>query len=275
MVQRLCVRAAFLATLAVLLVLSLVTQSAQAAPVGKFSLKSKEVNEVGGGWHVYVTIELPKPPLTAHQSMRFLLTKTAVYERSLIDGKDEPVMNRMVMENQAPSTESLDIDFADPSGKIFKATRFDFSLARARGYEAGEYKIELRTSDGFTVGSTADLILKGDNPPVNRRAIAFNAKDKTMKKVEGYDGGANQAKNDEPVAAANTGPSEVTPTGTATGFVPQEGMQETEEEKIKTKPGGCGCEVPGRGGPLSAALFFLPVLGIGLVALRRRSSRRA
>lgn len=255
---------------------TLVTFPRSAHAAGVFKLKSAEVNEVSGAWHLYVTIELPKAPLTAHQSMKFLFTKTMVYERSLIDGHNEPVINRQVLQNQTPSVESLDVDFADPSGKIFKGTRFDFGLTRARGYEAGEYKVEVRTSDGVTIGSTANLILKGDNPVVDRRAMAFSAKEKGIKKIEGYDAGANQAKNDDPPPATNNnGPAEVTPTGTATGFVPKEGLQETDEEKIKTRPKGCGCEVPGNGGPGTALFFFLPVLGIGVVALRRRTSRRA
>lgn len=245
------------------------------AGVGTFKMKSTEVNEVSGAWHVYVTIELPKPPLTAHQSMKFLFTKTMVYERSLIDGHAEPVINRQALQNQTPSVESLDVDFADPSGKIFKGTRFDFGLTRTRGYEAGEYKVELRTSDGTNIGGAATLTLKGDNPVVDRRAMAFNAKEKSIKKIDGYDGGANQAKNDDPVAANPNGPSEVTPTGTATGFVPKEGMQETDEEKIKVRPKGCGCELPGSGGPTTALFFLLPILGIGAIAVRRRTSRRA
>lgn len=254
------------AVVAVLLTFSV---SAHAA-YGTFKLKSQEATEVSGAWHIYVTIELPKAPLTAHQPMKFLFTKTMVYERSLVDNQKDPVITRQALQNQTPSVENLDVDFADPSGKIFKGTRFDFGLTRARGYEAGEYKVELRTADGTTVGGSANLILKGDNPVVDRRAMAFGAKEKTIKKVEGYDGGTNQAKNDEPVAQANNGPAEVTPTGTATGFVPKEGLQETEEEKIKTRPAGCGCEVPGGAGPGAALFFLVPVLGIGLVAVRRR-----
>lgn len=250
--------------------------------VGTFKLMSTESTEVSGAWRVRVTIELPKAPLTAHQTMKFLFTKTAVYERSLVDGKSEPVMNRQALSNQQPSVESLDVDFADPSGKIWKGTRFDFGLTRARGYEAGEYKVELRTSDGTTIGQSANMTLKGDNPVVDRRAMAFNAKEKTIKKVDAYDGGTNQAKNDDP-APSNpnmSGPAEVTPVGTATGFVPKEGLEETEEEKIKTRPKGCGCEVvglplaAGAHGQMGAAVFFLmPIVGIGLFAARRRSSR--
>jgi hypothetical protein len=267
------IRQAVFALLAAIATLVAFPRAAHA--IGTFKLKSNEATEVSGAWHIYVTIELPKAPLTAHQSMKFLFTKTTVYERSLIDGHNEPVVNRQPLENQTPSVESLDVDFADPSGKIFKGTRFDFGLTRTRGYEAGEYKVEVRTSDGTTIGAPSHLILKGDNPVVDRRAIAFNAKEKSIKKVDAYDAGANQAKNDEPTPNNPNGPSEVTPMGTATGFVPAEGLQETDEEKIKTRPKGCGCEVPGHGGPGTAFLFFLPVIGIGLVAARRRASRRA
>ena len=266
------IRQALSAILAV--VATLVAFPRAALAVGTFKLKSTEATEVSGAWHLYVTLELPKAPLTAHQSMKFLFTKTVAYERSLIDGHAEPVLNRQALQNQTPSVESLDVDFADPSGKIFKGTRFDFGLTRARGYEAGEYKVEVRTTDGTTLGAPANLTLKGDNPVVDRRAMAFNAKEKSIKKVDAYDAGASQAKNtDDPTPANTNGPSEVTPTGTATGFVPKEGLEETDEEKIKTRPKGCGCEVIGlplAGGPGTALFFLLPIIGIGLVAARRR-----
>lgn len=259
--------------------LALVTFLARDAhAVGTFKLKSTEATEVSGAWHVYVTIELPKAPLTAHQSMKFHFTKTMAYERALIDGHNDPVVNRQALQNQTPSVESLDVDFADPSGKIFKGTRFDFGLTRTRGYEAGEYKVELRMSDGTNIGAAQTLILKGDNPVVDRRAIAFNAKEPGVKKVEGYDGGANQAKNDEPSAANNMG--EVTPTGTAKPFIPKEGYEKTAEEEIKVKPGGCGCSVPGSDptspfGPESL-LWLAPLAGIGVAfRLRRRRDSHA
>ncbi len=246
------------------------------AATGTFKMKSTEVNEVSGAWHIYVTIELPKAPLIAHQSMKFLFTKTMVYERSLVDGKAEPVINRTALQNQTPSVESLDVDFADPSGKIFKGTRFDFGLTRTRGYEAGEYKVELKTSDGTTIGSPANLVLKGDNPVVDRRAIAFNAKESGVKKVEGYDGGAKVAQNDEG-PAANNNMGEVTPTGTAKPFIPKEGFEKTSEEEIKTRPKGCGCSVPGTAD--AGSLFWLSplavVVGAGILARRRRRQPRA
>ena len=178
--------------------LALVTTfAATPRALGTFKLKSTEATEVSGAWHIYVTIELPKAPLTAHQTMKFNFTKTMAYERALIDGHNEPVLNRQALQNQTPSVESLDVDFADPSGKIFKGTRFDFGLTRTRGYEAGEYKVEVKTADGVSDRQPArTLILKGDNPVVDRRAIAFNAKEPGVKKVEGYDAGAKAATND-------------------------------------------------------------------------------
>ncbi|MBX3228865.1 MAG: hypothetical protein KIT84_41960 [Labilithrix sp.] len=266
------VRLLLVAVLATLV--SLVT-TADAA-VGSWQLKSREAQEVSGAWHIYAKIELPKAPLTAHQTMRFVFTKTMVYERSLIDGHAEPVINRQSLTGQSPSTESLDVNFSDATGKIFKGTNFDFGLTRVRGYEAGEYSVELRTSDNTIIGGKQTLILKGDNPVVDRRSMAFNAKDPKVKKIEGYDAGSNQAMNDSNELPANNNagaPGEVTPTGTATGFVPKEGLQETEEEKIKTKPGGCGCETVGARSPASALVLFLPIAAAGVVSYRRR--RRA
>jgi hypothetical protein len=257
------------ATLFALAALLFLPRTAHAA--GSFKLKSTEVNEVSGAWHLYAKIELPKAPLTAHQSMKFNFTKTMVYERTLVDGKSEPVLTKQPLKDQQPSIESLDVDFADASGKIFKVTNFDFGLTRTRGYEAGEYKVELKTADGVVIGSPVTLILKGDNEVVDRRAIAFNAKDKSVKKVEGYDAGANQAKNDD---VEHSGPQngEVTPTGTATGFVPKEGQSPVEEENIKTRPKGCGCDVAGA--PTNVLAIVASSAGLALVAVRRRRRAR-
>jgi MYXO-CTERM domain-containing protein len=255
--------------LACLALVGLVTLFARdVSALGTFKLKSSEAQEVSGAWHVYVTIELPKPPLTAHQTMKFNFTKTMAYERALIDGHNEPVLNRQALQNQTPSIESLDVDFADPSGKIFKGTRFDFT--RNRGYEAGEYKVEVKTTDGTTVGSTATLILKGDNPVVDRRAIAFNAKESGVKKVDGVDAGAKVAQNDDAPASNTMG--EVTPTGTAQPFIAKEGLEKSPEEEIKTRPKGCGCSLPGGVDP-GGLLWLAPLAGLGALVRRRRTAR--
>ena len=120
---------------------------------GSFKLRSPAVSEVSGGWHVYCDVSLPKPPPIPHVTLKFLFTKTAVYERDLVDNSPKPVTNRQSLVGQQPSVESLEVDFSDASGKIFNITHFDFSLTRIRGYEAGEYKVQVRTSDGADVGS--------------------------------------------------------------------------------------------------------------------------
>lgn len=253
------------------------TIAGDASALGTFKLTSTEAIEVSGAWRVRVTIELPKAPLTAHQTMKFHFTKTVAYERSLIDGHNEPVLNRQVLSNQSPSIESLDVDFADPSGKVFKGTRFDFGLTRARGYEAGEYKVEVKTSDGTNIGGSQNLTLKGDNDVVDRRAMSFNAKESGVKKVAGYDGGNGPPKQGDDTPAANNTMGEVAPTGVAQPFIPKEGYNKTPEEEIKTRPKGCGCTVPGStdSGSLLSLASIAP-LGIGLAFLSyRRRARRA
>jgi len=241
---------------------------ARASAAGSFKLKSTEVQEVSGAWHVWVTIELPKPPATPHMPMKFLFTKTAVYERSLVDNHKDPVLNRMSVNGQNPSVESLDVDFADARGKIFKITRFDFGLTRTRGYEAGEYKMQVHTADGMDVGGSQTIVLKGENPVVDRRSITFNAKDGHIKKIDGVDAGPRNT-NEDVAPVQNV---DVQATGTAAPFVPPEGYEKTPEEEIKERPKGCGCTIPGGVGAHGAAgLAGAGVLfGLGLRRRRRR-----
>jgi hypothetical protein len=260
-----------LAALGLLVVLT-VTTMAHAA--GTFKLKSTEVQEVSGGWHIFVDIGLPKAPSLPHMPMKFLFTKTVVYERALVDNHADPVINPQALVNQVPTIEDQDVDFADPSGKIFNRTRFDFSLARTRGYEAGEYKVQLRTSDGVEVGSTVRLVLKGDNPVVDRRAMNFGAKDSNgIKKVDnGVDAG-QVAKNDsdENSTGAST---EVSASGSATPFIPNSAYEKTPEEEVKTRPAGCGCAIPGLETPRGAIAYAgLSVVLLVVVGARRRRSR--
>jgi hypothetical protein len=245
----------------------------QAFAAGSFKLKSGAVNEVGGAWHVFVTVELPRAPTLAHVPMKFLFTKEAVFERALIDGHDGPVTNRMVLQNQTPQVESLDVDFSNGSGKIFKVTRFDFSLSRERGYEAGEYSVKVRTSDGVEIGGTGRLTMNGENPVVDRRAITFNAKDKSVKKIPGYGEDGGVAENGPPKNDTDETPvqsSEVQATGTAAPFIPPDAYNKQPEEEVKTRPAGCGCVVAGASG--SDGLLGLGgfAFGLALVGLRRR-----
>ncbi len=241
----------------VLLAISLF--AVDAAAYGSYRLRSTEANEAGGQWHIYLRLDLPSAPALPHVPMKFSFTELTAYERALTDASKDPVLNRIPMQNQLPKMESLDVDFADGTGKIFKTTNYDFSLTRARGYEAGEWKMQVKTSDGQDVGTPQTVTLHGDNPVVDRRSISFSAKPKETKK----DAGAEVAQND--TAPTST---EVTPVGTAPPFVPPEGFQKTDEEQIHTKPGGCGCDVPGT--TQSGIAVLVTGFALGLLALRRK-----
>jgi MYXO-CTERM domain-containing protein len=255
-------------------VLAMTSWPSVAHAAGSARLKGSEIQEVSGAWHVFVRIELPKAPPIAHVPMKFVFTKLAVYERAQTD--TGLVTNRQPLQNQLPSTESLDVDFANAQGKIYNRTDFDFGLTRTRGYEAGEYKLQIRTSDGIEIGSPMQLTLKGDNPIVDRRSITFEARKKGMEKVDnGLDGGsAQQAKNSgDDTSSAGPGNGEVAATGSAAPFIPNDAYQPTDEEKIKEKPGGCGCSTPGLSRRASALVGFAALaMAAALLSRRRRRS---
>ena len=243
-----------------LVILAISLFAVDAAAYGTYRLRSTEANEAGGQWHIYLRIDLPSAPSLPHMPMKFSFTELTEYERALTDASKDPVINRIPMQNQIPKVESLDVDFADSTGKIFKTTNYDFSLTRARGYEAGEWKFQLRTADGTDVGQPQTITLHGDNPVVDRRSISFSAKPKEKK-----DAGTEVAQNDTNTAPTTT---EVTPVGTAPPFVPPEGFQKTDEEQIHTKPGGCGCDVPGS--TQSGIAIFVTAIGLATLVLRKK-----
>jgi hypothetical protein len=247
------------------------TIATSAFAAGSAKLKTPEVTEVSGAWHVFVTIELPKAPATPHVPMRFVMQKTAVYERSLTDQSKEPVNNRMTLQNQTPTTESIDVDFANPQGKVFKGTNFDFGLTRTRGYEAGEYLLQIRTPDGVDIGGKMSLTLKGQNEVVDRRSITFDAKKPGIKKVDdGSDPNAppKTAKND--TTDSQMPSQDVAPSGSAAPFIPADAYNKTPEEEIKEKPGGCGCTVPGLPASTSPLAILGAVAALGFIAARRK-----
>lgn len=238
--------------------------AANAWAAGTFKLRTTSVQEVSGGWHVYCELSLPKPPPIAHQTLKFVFTKTMAYERDLVDNNPNPVVNRQALTNQNPSVESLEVDFANASGTIYARTVFDFSLTRTRGYEAGEYKVQVRTGDGVDIGGSANIILNGDNPVVDRRAMSFEAKSGMKKVASNVE---TPAKTDETVAAAPLN-GEVAPAGSAPPFLTNDAFQKQPEE-IAAHPSGCGCRVVpvspgGRTGLVLAAV------GLGLIASRRK-----
>ena len=146
-------------------------------------------------------------------------------------------------------------------------------MTRQRGYEAGEYKVQVKTSDGTDIGSAAQITLKGENAIVDRRAMTFNAKEKSIKKVDnGLDGGLVAKNDNSDVAAAAPTGGDVTASGTAAPFIPADAYNKTPEEQgLKEHPKGCGCSVPGAAEGPGAFFVGLPLAALALVAARRRS----
>lgn len=92
--------------------------SVDASAGGTYRLRSTEVQESGGQWHLYLAIDLSSAPPLPHMPMKFMFTELTQYERALTDNSKDPVLNRIPIQNALPKTESLDVDFADGTGKI-------------------------------------------------------------------------------------------------------------------------------------------------------------
>jgi hypothetical protein len=218
-----------------------------------------------------------------HTPMRFTFSKEAVDERAIMQKGADPVHHRMVQDTPAKQIQSMDVDFADASGKVFKSTYFEFDLRRDGGYfEAGEYLVSLSGPDG-DVGGAQKLVLKGDNPPVYRGAMDFSGDAKSTKKKgvdiqsvsTGLDGGAKVASNDDTNAAVPSG--DVAPVGNGGSMIPDSAYNKTaEEEGVKDHPSGCGCIAAGleSQGAAPFAMGSALLLGLGL-ALLRISRRRS
>jgi len=264
-------RAAFIAIASATVILFSGGQSFAAG--GAFSIKTPSVDEKSGEWHIKVRIDLPRAPPMMHTPMRFTFSKDVVDERAIMSKGAEPVHTRMVVATPAKQIVSMDVDFGDASGKVYKSTYFEFDLQRAKGYfEAGEYTVALSSPDG-DVGGAQKITLKGDNPPVYRGAMDFSAKDTKKKgpKIQNVSNdvdAGDQSDKDTPTAAAAVA-TDVAPVGNAPGMVPGSAFNKTaEEEAVQDHPKGCGCVAAGLEHGSAAA--GAAILGVGIAVARRR-----
>ena len=269
----------FALTLLSLVMMVLFAGSAVAA--GRLQWKSNKFSErEGGSWRIELAIYLPRAPDVAYVPMKFEFQPTVYYERSLVDGREGPVENRVPLEGRQALIESVDVGFLDAgTAKIESRTKFTFKLTRALGYEAGEYKVTVRDArNGNTIGTATTITLEGQNEIIDRRSIVFTG-EKKKKKEEKKEGGSEGEKKDDSAAqpaeekAASDAPSEG---GSEEGGSEEGGSDKGEGEgadeyTIKDKPGGCGCRVPAGGASANALLFS--VLGLALLGFARRSRR--
>jgi MYXO-CTERM domain-containing protein len=262
----------FLLFCAALFAAALAPRPALAA--GSASLSTKEPTEVDGRWKMSMTIDMGSMPDLPHVPFLLSFTATSLYERALLDKTgDKPQLNKIALANQQPTVLSMDVGFSDPTGKIFKTTKFDFQIRRDRGFEAGEYDLVVkRESDGVQIGQKIHLTLKGDNPIVDRRAIVFSGEKKEKKKdPPPSDGDGDKDKDAKKDNAA--GDTDKKPEGDAK---PAEGEGDgaAPPPPVPPKQGGCGCSVPGSEAPAWPAGVALAFVGLAL-ARRRATPRHA
>ncbi len=265
--------------LALLSIVMMVLVAAPASAAGRLQWKSNKFSErEGGSWRIELAIYLPRAPDVAYVPMKFEFQPTVYYERSLVDGREGPVENRVPLEGRQALIESVDVGFLDAgTAKIESRTKFTFKLTRALGYEAGEYKVTVRDArNGNTIGTATTITLEGQNEIIDRRSIVFTGekkKKKEEKKAE--DGGEKQEESaDKPAeekAGSEGGEGDASESDSAEGDGEGDG-EDADEYTIKDKPGACGCRVPG-GGSSTPNGLLLSVLGLALLGLARRSFR--
>jgi hypothetical protein len=246
-----------------LLALAVLLLAASAWAMGSAQWKSTKVQESDESWKVEVTIRLQRPPDTSLIPMRFSFTPIAYYERALVDNHEGPVRRVVPLMNKQPMVESVDVGFLDPgTGKLENRTRFSFRVTRARGYEAGEYEVEIKDArSDQSIGGKTRLIFDGDNAVIDRRAMDFSGQEKPKKKEE--------PKDEEPQKAREYSPDD--PAYWEGGPKEPEAKEEDRPPPASMREGGCGCRV-NDAGVSSAGLTALLLLGICL-GLRRRSNR--
>lgn len=232
--------------------------------------KKRAINESNESWTLDLEFHFDKPPDIVYVPISFEFQQTVYYENTLEDGQEKPRMRRVPIEFKQPLIETQDVGFLDAgSGKTMSRTRFTFKLTRARGFEAGEYKVTVTNKrSGRKLGQPVPLTLNGENEVIDRRAISF-------------DGERKKPKEDKPKSWEEQPKPEDDPNSEAYWA---SGPTETEREDpdlpppahMQEKPGGCGCRIPGaphQGLPRKAtgSLFLMVLLaGAGLVRRTRR-----
>ncbi|MCC6646133.1 MAG: hypothetical protein IT374_11245 [Polyangiaceae bacterium] len=243
-----------------LLALALALAPAPAIAAGSITPVKTELTEIAGGWKIFLTIKLPKKPATPHQTFRFSFTKKVYYETFKDDAHGDAEQSRSVPITDAqPSVESLDVNFGDVKGNVWETTKLDFTIRRERGYEAGEYKVEVRDGDGRAVGQAFTIKLQGKNDTIDRRAMVM-ADGGKKKKEEKKEEKKEDAKPEEKAAPASDAPPPADAEAKPAAAPPP---------PVEKKAGGCGCEVPGPAREGHGALW-LGAAALGLSLARRR-----
>ncbi|HTM46562.1 MAG TPA: MYXO-CTERM sorting domain-containing protein [Polyangiaceae bacterium] len=233
---------------------------------GRVQWKSRKVQESDKSWKLEVAFFLSSPPDTSLVPVRFSFTPVSYFERALVDNHDGPVTRVVPLTGRQPLVESVDIGFLDPgTGKVEPRTRFNFRITRERGFEAGEYDVEIRYArTDQLIGTKQTITLDGENDVIDRRAMDFSGKEPPKKAKKTEDTEPRKAREYSPDDPAywEGGPKESAP------------KEEDRPPPASMREGGCGCRVAGMptGSEQPWAPFALAALGI-VAAGRRRTAR--
>lgn len=258
--------------LGALMALLVVALPSAAHAAGTVQIKNTQPEEADGRWKLNMTINYGATPHLAHIPMIFAFEHTVHYERALTDKSgDKPVLVKQPLSNQQPINESMDVGFSDGTGKVFNITKFDFVVRRDRGFEAGEYTLKIkRAGDGVAVGTPQKIVLKGDNPIVDRRAIVFSGEKKSKQQEGGGDKAGSGEKKDDAADGEKKEPETPDPTPADRDPSPETDTPVGPPPEAP-KQGGCGCRLADTGAPSPIAALLL---GLGAVAARWRRGRR-
>jgi MYXO-CTERM domain-containing protein len=247
------------ALLGALVMLATVLLSSTALAFGNVQVKNTNPEEVDGRWKLEMDINYGSNPPMGHIPFDFVFTLQTYYELSITDTDKEPVVRPKPMQNQTPQRESVDIDFADAKNKIWPRTKFQIAIKRDRGFEAGEYTLQIkRTDDGAILGQPIHLRFNGKNKLVDRRAVVFAAPEKKIKDAGAADpDGAAPEKKDEPAAPKNDEPT------------PGDDTPKGPPAEPPPKSHGCGCRLSDAPRAPAAAIA-LAFFGLALLGLRSR-----
>jgi MYXO-CTERM domain-containing protein len=245
---------------ALLILFILASFAAPAEAANRVIWKKTKIDELDKSWKVAIEVHLDRAPDVAHMPVRFTFTATSYFERALVDGRKDPVIRQIPLEHQQPIVESVDVGFLDPgTGKTAPRTRFTFQVTRDRGFEAGQYEVEVTDArTGKELGGKTTVTFNGENEIVDRRSMVFDDKPKP-KKSDAAQAPKAEEKELTPDDDAFWAGGPRTPDEKTSPLPPPAHLQE--------KP-GCGCRVAGGASP--AAAWGLAALALGLFARRRR-----
>jgi hypothetical protein len=146
----------------------------EAPPVLEATLRAQSLIETDDGvWLVTLVVVARPPPSDGDVPLRFEWLPVVYVERALVEG-DRIAERRVDVSKREPLIEVLTANFIDATtGRTTERVFMPLQLSRNRGFEAGEYRLRLKSQlTGDTVLET-HVELQGENPLVDRRPGAF------------------------------------------------------------------------------------------------------